>query len=88
LAIEFTDASLDCKTYFRLQAKWEGTYTDWEDVVPELEAKVALADFALSSYVSFGDTSGDLHAGFSNRDVEELAQYFTFQEGGVDVTAF
>jgi hypothetical protein len=26
LATEFTDPSLDCKVFYRLQAKWQGQY--------------------------------------------------------------
>jgi hypothetical protein len=41
LAIEFTDPTLSCPVFYRLQAYWKGQYTDWEDVVIDIEAQLA-----------------------------------------------
>jgi hypothetical protein len=42
LAIEFTDPKQkDCPVFYRLQAYWKGQYTDWPDVVYEIDTQLA-----------------------------------------------
>jgi hypothetical protein len=86
LATEFTDTTLDCKVFYRLQAEWQGSFMDWDDVVLEIESTLAGQDIALSSYVSFNVETGDINAGFSFRDFNALQTDFT--DNGITAIKF